>query len=540
MKPFCYRIMQLKLPANHKQDAIAKEIERKYRLVAGEYSFRILRQSLDARKKDAIIYSYVIELETAKKLIVPKKEQNNVQIVSQKESYQFTPSGETELKHRPIIIGAGPCGLFCGYMLAKWGYRPIIIERGESVDERMKSVENFWNGGALNLESNVQFGEGGAGTFSDGKLNTLIKDPGYRIRYSMEVFVKYGAPEQITYEQKPHIGTDLLQVTIKNMRNDMIRMGASFLFNTKMVSLSVDEKQIKSVSLIDTKSGEISELPCDLLVLALGHSARDTFAMLYEKGFEMEQKPFAVGVRVEHPQSMISESQYGTKGASYLPPAPYKVTAKTSAGRGVYSFCMCPGGYVVNASSEPQRLAVNGMSYSKRDGENANSAIIVTVTPEDFPSNHPLAGMEFQRELEEKAYQAGAGKIPVQTYASFCDSSRDNTLGEVKPQMKGTYQLANLHEVLPENLAEAVVEGMEQFGRMIKGFNRPDAVLSAIESRTSSPVRIVRNEQLVSCFEGVYPAGEGAGYAGGITSAAVDGIRVAEKIAQQYRNMTEV
>lgn len=402
-------------------------------------------------------------------------------------------------------------------------------------------MERFWQGGKLLPNSNVQFGEGGAGTFSDGKLNTLVKDKYGRNRAVLETFVKFGAKESIQYEAKPHIGTDVLCRIVKEMREEILRMGGQIRFESQVTQIITKHGEVKGVMVNNRE-----EIPCEQLVLAIGHSARDTFQMLYESALPMEQKAFAVGFRVEHAQKHINREMYGVEEPGGLGAAPYKLTAKSGCGRGVYSFCMCPGGYVVNASSEEGRLAVNGMSYSGRNGKNANSAIIVAVTPKDFGSAHPLAGVEFQRSLEEKAYRLADGKIPVQRYGDFrravCGQSAEDkgVVGQsghelIMPQNKGLYEWADLTKILPEECNQAFVEGMEQFGRKLPGFDSPEAILSAVESRTSSPVRICRDEDsLQSSIRGIYPCGEGAGYAGGITSAAMDGLRVAEAICKEY------
>ena len=469
--------------------------------------------------------------------IVKRCKNNNVAIQLQRD-YTFPQLGDEVLKDAPVIIGMGPAGLFCGYMLAKYGYRPILLERGCDVDTRTKDVEEYWNGGKLNPESNVQFGEGGAGTFSDGKLNTLVKDKNGRNKEVLRIFVEFGAPEQILYENKPHIGTDVLKNVVMNMRNYIIEHGGEVRFGSKVTGVETQDGHLSAVIINDRDVIKTTQA-----VLAVGHSARDTFAYLNQINVSMEAKAFAVGMRVEHPQHLINACMYGSAYGNRLPAAPYKLTAQTSTGRGVYSFCMCPGGYVVNASSEAGRIAVNGMSYSDRASHNANSAIIVQVTPQDYGSDGALAGIEFQRKLEEKAYELGNGKIPVQYYGDYVNdtassaSSHDNIN---KPCIKGEYTFANLRGLLPEACEKAFMEGMEQFDRTIHGFSADDAILSGIESRTSSPVRIHRDEELQSpTIRGLYPCGEGAGYAGGITSAAMDGILIAEKIAMQFQPLTD-
>lgn len=524
----------------------------------------ICRESIDARKKPDIFYIYTVEVRVKQEQKVQQrilsagkkggKAINNAQIsVAESVKYRFPNHGEKVLENPVVIVGTGPAGLFCGYFLAMHGYRPILLERGRCVEERQADVERFWETGVLDTHSNVQFGEGGAGTFSDGKLNTLVKDKDGRNRAVLQVFVENGACPEILYEAKPHIGTDVLCKVVKCMRERILAWGGEVRFESQMTDVDIEAGRIKGVYVNGSEY-----LACEKLVLATGHSARDTFAMLYERELPMEAKSFAVGLRVEHPQEMINESQYGMTDAGDFGAAPYKVVAQADNGRGVYSFCMCPGGYVVNASSEEGRLAVNGMSYSGRNGQNANSAVIVAVTPEDFDSEHPLAGVEFQRRLEERAYSLAEGKIPMQRYGVFkacveqrkkqdeltavVEVDREAVLGDnasygIVPKNKGLCAWADVSQILPKECNEAFVQGMEAFGRQIMGFNRPDAVLSGVESRTSSPLRIHRDETLQSAVRGIYPCGEGAGYAGGITSAAMDGLRVAERIAAETAPM---
>lgn len=428
-----------------------------------------------------------------------------------------------------MIIGSGPAGLFCGLMLARHGYAPILLERGEDVDTRTKKVEEFWGGGGLDPLSNVQFGEGGAGTFSDGKLNTLVKDPAGRNRLVMEIFSEFGADPAICYQQKPHLGTDVLSRIVRNIREEIRNLGGEVRFSSQVTELLITGGVLNGVMV-----NGVERVETEAVVLAVGHSARDTFEMMAGLAVPMEPKAFAVGLRIQHPQEMINLSQYHRADASLLGAASYKLTRQTSQSRGVYSFCMCPGGYVVNASSEPGRLAVNGMSYHDRRGVNANSALIVTVTPEDFPGNGPLAGVAYQRMLEETAYRIADGRIPVQLYGDFRAGTISRGFGSVAPQFKGDFGFADLRAAFPDYLGGALVEGVEYFGRIIAGFDREDAILAGIESRTSSPLRILRNSQFESKIKGLFPCGEGAGYAGGITSAAMDGIRVAEEIAGRY------
>ena len=419
--------------------------------------------------------------------------------------------------------------MFAALLLAEKGFAPIIIERGSRVEKRIEQINDYWNGGKLNLNSNVQFGEGGAGTFSDGKLNTGIKDKQNRISFVLETFVKFGADESIVYDSKPHVGTDVLAKVVKNIRNYIIDLGGKFLFDTALTDIELKDNKLSKIFLSDG-----NYIETDICILAIGHSARDTFEMLLEHNVSMEQKPFAIGVRVEHNQSDINTNQYGISNLS-LPAANYKLTYKAKDGRGVYSFCMCPGGFVVNASSEEGRLAINGMSYQKRDGKNANSAIVVTVLPEDFPDDNVLSGMSLQRQLEERAFNECNGLIPVQKFVDFRNNTVSNKFGKVSPSIKGKYNFGNINNILPKYICDDITEALEHWNNKIKHFGDDDVILSAIESRTSSPVRIIRNETFQSNIEGLYPAGEGAGYAGGITSAAIDSMKIFEQIASVYR-----
>ena len=537
------RINQIKLNINHTTEDLERKILKTLHIKEEDLqSYQIRKQSIDARKKPSLYYIYSVDVQVKDEKRIKRSAKNNqIQFQVKSDSYHFAANGTEKLQHRPVIIGTGPAGLFCGYMLAAHGYRPILLERGADVDERTRDVESFWKTGKLNPSSNVQFGEGGAGTFSDGKLNTLVKDKFGRNHEVLRIFVKHGAPEAITYQSKPHIGTDILSGVVKEMRKYICNHGGEVRFHSQVTDIqtysddtSNTGKSLKTLTVYDSEKEETYLLDADLAVLAIGHSARDTFFMLYDHAVPMQPKSFAVGVRVEHPQEMINVDQYGEHYPEFLPAAPYKLTANLENGRGVYTFCMCPGGYVVNASSEEHRLAVNGMSYSGRDGQNANTAVIVTVTPEDFDSEHPLAGVEFQRKLEESAYHEGNGKVPVQLFGDFCNNKSSEKLGSIIPQIKGAYQLANVRSIFPEIIGTSLEEGIKAFDRKLPGYARWDAVISGVESRTSSPVRIVRDETLQSEIRGIYPCGEGAGYAGGITSAAMDGIKVAEMIAGKY------
>lgn len=543
------RLNQIKLPVDHPQDALQKKIAKELHISVEQIRhMEIGKRSLDARKKPELFYLYQVDVTLNREEKLLKKLPKDATIPNDR-VYQIPGCRERLFSHRPVVVGAGPAGLFCAYMLCLCGNPPIVIERGKEVDRRIQDIDHFWQGKPLDPNSNVQFGEGGAGTFSDGKLNTLIKDKSGKNRFVLETLVTFGAPRQILYDAKPHIGTDILCKVIRSMREYMVEQGVTFLFETQLTDFAVENGRIRSIV---TNEGE--SIATDAVCLAIGHSARDTFEKLYEKKIAMEAKSFAVGFRVEHPRTFIDLSQYGEKYAGVLPAASYKLTAQTPDGRGVYTFCMCPGGYVVNASSEPGRLAVNGMSYSGRNGVNSNTAVIITVTPEDFPDKHPLAGLAFQRKIEENAYRVGNGKVPVERFGDFENavlgySPEENGNGMaqgdvhfpgLEPQIKGMWTYGKVHDILPDALNRGLIEGIHAFGEKINGYDSPDCVLSGVESRTSSPVRIARDEAgcSLSC-KGLFPCGEGAGYAGGIMSAAMDGINIAEKMIQYAKGAKE-
>lgn len=538
------RINQVRLGIDQPEDALKAKVAKILRIPENHIlEIRLVRRSIDARKKPEIFYSCAVDVRVRENEAAIVKKARNVNIaIENNKVYRFPAPSEDAipLKHRPVIIGFGPAGMFAGRMLAEAGYAPLILERGDAVDVRTRKVRAFWEGGALDPESNVQFGEGGAGTFSDGKLNTMVKDPDGRNRKVLEIFAEAGAGREILYVNNPHIGTDVLAGVVRKIREDILRLGGEVRFGAKVTDIGIENGKVVSVSV----GNEV--IPAEAVILAPGHSARDTFTWLAGKNLHMTAKPFAVGVRVQHPQKMINLSQYGREDAGKLGEATYKLTYTAADGRGVYSFCMCPGGSVVNASSEPGRLAVNGMSNHGRDSGTANSAIVVTVSEKDFvapageqnigdPSYLPLAGMAFQRRLEEKAYQAGSGKIPVQLLGDFRENRISTGFGDVIPVFSGGFSFGDVRGIFPEAIQGALLQGMQAFGRKIHGFDRADAIMAGVESRTSSPLRIPRNDEFESAAEGLYPAGEGAGYAGGITSAAMDGMKTAEALARKYK-----
>ncbi|MDD3279576.1 MAG: FAD-dependent oxidoreductase [Lachnospiraceae bacterium] len=532
------RILQLKIPVTHTREQLLDKITRELHITKEQIdSWKIHKRSIDARK-EPVKYVYQIDVCTSEEAgILKKSKHNNVMSITEK-AYVYPTSGKEKLQHPPVVIGSGPAGLFCAYSLAKMGYCPIVLERGGDAVSRREKVDYFWKTGILDEECNVQFGEGGAGTFSDGKLNTLVKDPFQRGREVLRLFVEAGAPSDILYEQKPHLGTDVLIDIVQNLRRQIIEMGGSFRFYARVTDFILEEDRICGVQINNQET-----LPCSVAVLAIGHSARDTFTVLHGKKLLMQPKAFAIGVRIEHPQEMITKNQYGSSAPAVLQAAPYKVTHQLGDGRGVYSFCMCPGGYVVNASSERGMLAVNGMSYQARDGRNANSAMVVTVTPEDYKSFHEpgtdalMDGVAFQRYLERRAYELANGKVPIQLFGDFRQNCVSSTFGEVTPCIKGEFEFADLRSVFPKKISDSLEEGITACGKKIKGFDRPDAVLSGVESRTSSPLKIIRDAGLEASVKGIYPCGEGAGYAGGITSAAMDGLHVAEAVIQKYHKI---
>ncbi|MBO5363947.1 MAG: NAD(P)-binding protein [Clostridia bacterium] len=513
----------IRMPIVHTEQEVidaAQEIVRRRCISATD--FRIYKQSLDARRKSNIHYTYSVVATVPEGTICDGKEIRPLSMDGELE----IPMGR-KLACRPVVVGTGPCGLFAAYLLAKSGNPPLVLERGEDVDARAKTVERFWREGAFNPESNVQFGEGGAGTFSDGKLNTRISDP--RQRFVLETFCRHGAPGDILYRAKPHIGTDKLRDVVRSMREEIIALGGEVRFSACLTGIREEDGHLCEIEV-----NHDEKIPCKQLILAIGHSSRDTYEMLYGRGVSMEPKAFAAGVRVEHRQSMIDRLQYGREDLG-LPAADYRLVYNGEE-HSCYSFCMCPGGQVVNASSEDGRLVVNGMSEYRRDGENANSALVVSVRPEDFGGDGILAGMEFQRKYEELAYHLGGGNgtAPVQLTRDFVEDKPSQSLGEVTPSFTGKWRFAELKKCLPEFIVKYLRLGLLDFEKKMPGFAFGDGILTGVEMRTSAPIRILRNERLESVnLQGLYPAGEGAGYAGGIVSAAVDGIRAALAVLEK-------
>ncbi|HEK1692770.1 TPA: NAD(P)/FAD-dependent oxidoreductase [Pseudomonas putida] len=528
------RITELKLPLDHPDEALREAIVQRLGIRDEQLlSFNLFKRSYDARKKNSeLLFIYTIDLEASNEaeLLGKFADDRNISVAPDV-TYKYVGHAPADLQERPIVVGFGPCGIFAGLLLAQMGFKPIILERGKEVRQRTKDTWGLWRKSVLNPESNVQFGEGGAGTFSDGKLYSQIKDPLHHGRKVLEEFVKAGAPDEILYINKPHIGTFRLTGMVEQMRQDIIALGGEVRFQEKVTDLLIDDGQLSGVVL---ESGEL--LQSRHVVLALGHSARDTFRMLHGKGVFMEAKPFSVGFRIEHPQTLIDKARLGKyAGHPKLGAADYKLVYHAKNGRSVYSFCMCPGGTVVAATSEPGRVVTNGMSQYSRNERNANSGIVVGIDPErDYPGG-PLAGIELQERLEAHAYVMGGSnyQAPAQLVGDFVAGKPSTALGSVEPSYKPGVTLGDLAPSLPDFAIEAIREALPAFDRQIKGYNLHDAVLTGIETRTSSPLRITRGEDYQSLnVKGLFPAGEGAGYAGGILSAGVDGIRIAEAVAR--------
>ncbi|NMG00793.1 NAD(P)/FAD-dependent oxidoreductase [Aromatoleum toluolicum] len=526
------RINELRLPLDHAEGALRDAIVARLGIQPAELGeFTVFKRSYDARKSSTITLSYTIDVELTNEDALLAKFAGDRHVVRTPDTnYRFVGKAPEELAHRPVVVGFGPCGIFAALILAQMGFRPIVLERGKAVRERTKDTWGLWRQSVLNPESNVQFGEGGAGTFSDGKLYSQIKDPKHYGRKVLTEFVKAGAPEEILYVSKPHIGTFRLVGMVENMRADIIALGGEIRFQQRVADVRIEDGHLRGVVLAN---GE--EIRSDHVILALGHSARDTFEMLHERGVYMEAKPFSVGFRVEHPQSLIDKARFGPNaGHPVLGAADYKLVHHAKNGRSVYSFCMCPGGTVVAATSEPNRVVTNGMSQYSRNERNANAGIVVGITPDDYPGG-PLAGIAFQRHWESRAYELGGGDYiaPGQLVGDFVKGQPSSVLGSVEPSYKPGVKLGDLSTSLPDYAIAAVREALPAFERQIKGFSMHDAVLTGVETRTSSPLRITRGGDCQSLnVKGLFPAGEGAGYAGGILSAGVDGIRVAEAVAK--------
>ena len=513
------RINNMKIRKDLTDDEILEIAIKKHAIKKNDIlNLHIARKSIDARKKDDVHYTYSIDIQV--------KNENKYKNLEKVEKFEMP---HIKIKNssttRPVMIGAGPAGLFSSLILVQNNIKPIIIEQGQPVEKRKESVDNFLKTGKLNTFSNVQFGEGGAGTFSDGKLTTNIHSP--FCRKVLEEFVHFGAPKQILYLSKPHIGTDHLIRIIKNMREYIISKGGTFLFDTKVIDFEVVNHQIVSLRTIHNQLEK--DLKVENVILAIGHSSRDTFETLYHKGITMEAKNFSVGVRIEHLQKWINQAQYGTITKLNLPPAEYKLAYHADNGRSCYTFCMCPGGVVMASSSESNTIVTNGMSNFLRNGKNANSALLVNITPKDFETTSPLAGIHFQKDLEEKAFVLGGSNYfaPVQRLEDFLKNQKTKQIGEVKPTYQPGFTLSNLNGILPTFVSDTLKQGIQFFDTKLHGFSNPDSILTGLETRSSSPVKILRNEKLISNISGIYPCGEGAGYAGGIMSAAVDGIKCA-------------
>ncbi len=517
------RIRDIIMPPEHNPHQLGYEAAQLLGISASKIrQVKIVRRSVDARKKPEvrIIYTIDVSVDGNEKRILKVSGCKRAQLAPT--AFYKPPKTDKTMEKRPVVIGFGPAGMFAALILANAGLKPIVLERGEDAPSRHEKVEHFFATGELDVKSNVQFGEGGAGTFSDGKLNTGVNNP--RIGWILNQFVRFGARENILYDAKPHVGTDVLLTVVQNLRARVIKLGGEVRFNTQVTGLVTEDGRLTGVQ---TETGEV--IACDAAVLAIGHSARDTFEMLNSSGIPMEPKAFAMGVRIEHKQTLIDEAQYGRVN-SVLPPADYKLVQHLEDGS-VYTFCMCPGGYVVAAASEEGRVVTNGMSYADRDGENANAALLVTVNPEEFPFAGTLGGMQWQRQIEEAAYRvSGSYRAPAQTVGDFLAGRASTGAGQVQPTYRPGVHWCDLRDVLPEKLSQCLAEALPKLEGSLKGFSDPDAVLTAPETRSSSPVRILRDESRQSEIRGLYPCGEGAGYAGGIMSAAIDGIMTAEAI----------
>lgn len=519
-----YRVSQIALlPDESENKLLLKAAKELHVSPSGIETIKVYRKSLDARKGQ-VVYRFALDVRL--RIGIHAKPSQNCKKIDEDFSYKIPMF--SAISERPVIVGFGPAGMFAALVLARAGLRPIVLERGKRIEERVKDVSGFFTGGRLVNSSNIQFGEGGAGTFSDGKLNTLLKDKNFRGRFVLEEFVKFGAPDEILYLNKPHIGTDKLRLVVRNLRNEILRLGGQIRFGSCFLELMTEDRCVVGIRYQDDEG--IKELPCRSVFLGIGHSARDTFRALLASGVPMEKKIFSVGVRIEHLQEKINRSQYGAALERYtLPAADYKMAVPTASGKNLYTFCMCPGGVVVPAASEDGGVVTNGMSDFARDGRNANSALLYNILPEDLPED-VLSGFEFQRTLEQKAYKVGGGgySAPCQRFGDFLKERESIYFGSVQPTYAAGVKPCDLRRVLPREICDALGEGIVKMGRLLEGFDDEDALLTAVESRATCPVRIPRGEDFQSEIHGLYPIGEGAGYSGGIMSSAMDGIRAAE------------